>query len=288
MASPIHCNPLLGQLRVNSLEQLMAAYRDSNHELRDGIDGGAGAGVLTAQMLEYSTGTIHAFEPFPGNHRFHEDHSRVKFYKSALAEAASVGQFYVSSTISPDSPWSQSLSGYSSVGYLLDEFKSMKAENAPSEKLCEVPCVSADEVIPEYCPVDVVKLDLQGGELNALLGMPRIISKAEFLWVEYTAQRDLAAMLVDHGFLLFDTEYFFMGAPTAEIQSRFTISNPEMMLSTGAKACFGFAKDVPLENYEEWFKSMRQELNMVQTDLVCVHRDRLDSFVAALGCINTD
>ncbi len=288
MSTSIRTNPLLGRLRVSALEQLMAAYNAAGHTLRDGIDGGAGAGALTKIMLEHCTGTVHGFEPFPGNHRFFSDTPRVSLHKAALASETTRGSLFVPSTVTSDSAWGKrGMEGYSSVGYLLDEYKTMTVERAPAEKVFEVECERADDVIDASCPVDVVKLDLQGGELNALLGMPRIMSQAKFLWVEYTAQPHLAGMLAEAGFLLFDTEYFFLGAPTAEIEAQFDITKPNETLSTGRQACFGFARHARGHDYEAWFDRTRSDLDMVQTDLVCVHRNALEEFMDALGYLST-
>lgn len=279
-------NSLLSHLRLDALTTLMSAYAASGRPLQGAIDGGAGAGAITKQMLAHIGGMVYAFEPFPGNHPFFMEHERVALHKAALAREASVAKLYVSSMVTESSGWGrQGLAGYSSMGYLLDEYKSLDLEKTPPEKLFDVPCVAADEVIPSDQAIDLVKLDLQGGELNALRGMQRITQRARMLWIEYTGQRDLAPYLIEQGFTLFETEYFFIGSPNEILEKQFAFTKRDVELSTGSKAQFGFWRGGARPDYERWFQSARKEHNLIQTDLVCIHRDRLAEFVEVLGMV---
>lgn len=280
----VQINSVLGKLGMSSLPSLLAAYAAAGHDVCGAIDGGAGAGAITKEILENSLGKVHAFEPFPGNHPFYQEHDRVILHKAALAREESIGKLYVSSTVSSESAWGQrGMAGYSSMGYLVDEYKRLNVQEVAQEKLFDVPCVAADHVIAPDQSIDLVKLDLQGGELNALRGMERITSRAKFLWVEYAGQKDLAPYLVDRGFVLFDTEYFFIGSTEEAISERFRISKQNYTLSTGASACFAFSSEPSRGDYESWFATAKRDLKMIQTDLVCVHRDRLGEFLHVLG-----
>jgi len=268
-------NDLLSALRLNSFERVLAAYHRAGMPLRDMIDGGAGSGSTAKQMLKYATGTVYAFEPFPGNHRFFNGiDARIRLVPKALADENRAMSFRVSSTVSEDSEWGRrGLTGYSSVGYLTA---------APAENDISVECIRADRIISEG--VDFVKLDLQGGEMAALKGMTGFLDTVPLMWVEYSGQPGLADFLSDHGFLLFDTEYFFMGNPTPGALTVFEASKKGQTLSTGKTAWFGFKRS-PWRDFSAEFPLLRKSLGMVQTDLVCINRNALPAFTSALQFI---
>lgn len=279
-------NPMLARLRVGVIEALYDAYTAAGMPIRDSLDGGAGAGHVTNKMLERSTGRVYAFEPFPGNHRFFVEKPRVTLHKAALAEAEGERLFYVPSVVTPESSWGKrGMAGYSSVGALVSETRATKLRETPIGELMHVRCVAADEVIPSGAPVDVIKLDLQGGELNALRGMKRLARGARFLWIEYSAQTGVLAHLVSEGFVFFDTEYLISGAPTDELREHFWISKADYTLSTGAKACFAYTRKPIDEDYEKWLQDKKGRLGVWQTDIVAVHESQIAPFIAALARI---
>lgn len=276
-------SPLLSQLRIGGVEEMFDAYAKAGKPIRDSIDGGSGAGRLSRKMMERSTGTVFAFEPFPGNHRFYtEDLARIRLYRAALADEPGKKSFFVGSTVESDSTWAKErgLEGYSSVGYLADEeLASKRQEKNPDAQVLTVKCIAADQSLPIARPIDVVKLDLQGGELDALKGMERIARRAQFLWIEYTGQFGLAKYLWRKRFTLFDTEYLFRGKPTDAIREKFHITKDDFTLTSGASTCFGYPKE-PIEgDYEEAFREMKKSLNLIQTDIVAVHPNQLESFM---------
>lgn len=254
---------------LSSFSSVMAAYKKVGVSVENCLDGGAGAGSTAAHMLRYCTGTVYAFEPFPGNHRFFaKADPRVRLIPSALANIAGTKAFRVSSVVTEDSAWGKSgMAGYSSVGYLTEK---------PEESDLLVDCVRADDVISS--PIDFVKLDLQGGELHALLGMPRIMSECLFMWIEFSGQPGLLPLLSEN-FELFDTEYMFFGKPSDFARSLFEVSKDDVPLSTDARAWFGY-KRTPWIDFEEEFPRYKRELSMVQTDLLCVNQRHLDQFRA--------
>lgn len=279
-------NPMLAKLRVGAIETLYDAYAAAGMPIRDSIDGGAGAGHLTAKMLPRSTGTVYAFEPFPGNHRFLHEAERVVLMRDALAESETERSFYVPSVVSPDSAWGQrGMAGYSSVGALVNEDRAAQCREMNKGELLRVRCVAADEVIPQSARIDAIKLDLQGGELNALKGMKRLARSARFLWIEYTAQFGIVSHLVSEGFVFFDTEYLISGEPTDELREHFEVTVPDYTLSTGAKACFAFTRKPVDADFENWLKDKKSRLRVLQTDIVAVHESQVAPFIAALARI---
>lgn len=272
-------NDLMSAKRISSFETILAAYKKAKIDLGNALDGGAGSGATARKMLKHLSedACVYAFEPFPGNHRFFKGADyRIELIPMALAESKKNMSFYVSTTVAEDSKWGKTgMTGYSSVGYL----REMDCENNP--KVITVNCIRADEVVPIDKHVGFIKLDLQGGELNALKGMPRLLSMASLLWIEYLGKdQSLYDFLIESEYLIFDTEYFFVGHPTDEAREIFTVSKEGVTLSTGTTAWFGFKKK-PWSDFKSQFQYYRENLNLVQTDFLCVNRRYIDSFMRA-------
>lgn len=273
-------NDLMTLLRVSSFEQLLIGYEKANGEKLDFdvIDGGAGVGQTSRQMQKYisSTRTVFAFEPYPGNHKFFKyEESQILLVKKALAEIEKKMTFRVPSVVADNSTWGkQGYAGYSSVGYLATGNINLSTD-------IEVDCVAADSEIPDRSNVGFIKLDLQGGELNALEGMKKLLKNTKFMWIEFTNQPGLLDFLTTEGFIIFDTEYFLMGEKSDSELTEFDISKPDITLSTGQHAWFGFRK-YAWHNYSDAFEKHRNEHKLVQTDLVCVNRIFFDDFMLAM------
>lgn len=265
---------LLSERRIDGFTELLAAYRAAGHDLQSAVDGGAGAGTTANAMLPHLTGDVYAFEPFVGNHRFFEDlDPRIHLIPRALGNRPGAQSFRVSSVVTPDSAWGQQgLTGYSSAGRLVSE------EQAGDYT---VECVRGDDEIDEDIRVDFIKLDLQGGELHALRGMPRLLSAARFLYVEYIGSGGLFDFLVDNGFALLDTEYMFKGEPGDAVRAHFEVSRTDITLSSGVTAWTGFRR-AAWDSYATEFQRLRKDFGLVHTDLVCVKKDRLDEFEHAM------
>lgn len=136
-------NELMSLMRVSSFERLLAAYRvPPEGNVFDAIDGGAGFGSASRQILKHLAGgsVVYAFEPFPGNHRFFKaEDNRIELIPKALAEADKVMTFRVPSAVAEESVWGKrGLAGYSSVGHIV-------AGSPTTNKDIEVDCVRADE-----------------------------------------------------------------------------------------------------------------------------------------------
>lgn len=271
-------NELFSVKRTDSFTTILRAYTDARVHLGDIIDGGAGAGITAKTMLKaMDAGTkCFAFEPFPGNHRFFEGlDPRIILIKKALAEANKTAHFYVSSVVGEDSKWrGGGFEGYSSVGYLTER-------TGRAGEYYEVECVRADEEIPSDSYIGAIKLDLQGGELNALQGMTKWLSKVKVMWVEFSGQPGLKDFLEDSGFMLFDTSYMFVGGCSDEAREHFSITQGEVTVSTGRTAWFG-TKRGAWKNYDSELAEYKKKFGLVQTDLVCVNREFINEFIRAI------
>ncbi len=270
---------LFATLKLNEFSDLLEAYIKAGYRFQHMIDGGAGFGSAAREMLPLLSagGSIYCFEPFPGNHRFFADMPpQVKLIRKALAAENGKQRFYVRATVNSGSDWGQrGMEGYSSLGKLVDnDFQS--GEN----NVFEVEKVAADAQIPASETIDFVKLDLQGGEQNALDGMKRISRQAYFLYVEYTGQPGLVEYLLAEDFLLFDMRYLFLDEPTDALLQEFEFCE-QVLLSTGRPAWYGFKKSV-WPNYLEKIAHMRKYDKFVTTDLICVHRSKVGPLLDAI------
>lgn len=268
---------LLSQNGINSFKPILEAYAGAGVTIGNCIDGGAGSGRTARNMLPAlaDNAVCYAFEPFEGNHRFYKGlDKRVILRKEALAEAEKDCCFHVSSVVAAESEWGRrGMAGYSSVGRLVDD-----ADASPAST--RVRCVAADDIVPENRPIGFIKLDLQGGELNALKGMRRVMKNVNFMWIEFSNQPGLFEYLEENDFYLFDTEYMFSVEPTEAVKAHFRISRTRN-LSTGRTAWFGFPR-IDWADFRRQIQFMKREYGLIQTDLVCVPRSRAAAFKAMI------
>jgi FkbM family methyltransferase len=143
------------------------------------LDGGAHVGlytILSALCVGHS-GRVIAFEPHPINVRSLRSNielngvaSRVRVEEAALSDRAGTADFN----------WSPSLTTH---GRLL-------SSPAADGKTSRVRTVAFDEYLSAMSErVDVIKLDLEGGELLGLRGMPRAVSRARCVILEINEPR---------------------------------------------------------------------------------------------------
>ncbi len=276
-APEVTIDPLLAGKRLASFAPLLAAYRRAGIPLHNAIDGGACIGETAEEMLPHISGVVYAFEPFPGNHRFFADRDeRIVLLPYALAETRKTMAFRVRSVVLADpAGHGHEVAGYSEVGTLVTDGQ---------DGDLTVQCVRGDAEIPLDHQISFVKLDLQGGELNALKGMTGLLPQCLAMWVEFTGQDGLLRYLSEQGFALFDTEYRFKGEPTVSAKALFDVSRTDVTVSTGKTAWFGF-KQTPWSSYEAEFRRYKRDLSLVQTDLVCVHQTRLEEFQRAVAAL---
>ncbi len=273
-------NHLPSKPKVKSSGDLLLAYCKAGIKFLNAIDGGAGWGAYSEGFLRHiqCPGVVFAFEPFPGNFRFFDEvDQRIILIKKALYSEQARRRFFVVSTVSKDSDWGKKgFAGCSSVGKLIEN-----QESKEKASVYDVECVAADAEIPPDKHISFIKLDLQGGELNALKGMHRILTQPYFLWIEFTGQPGLIEYILDMGYILFDTEYLFWGAPSKEAVEHFEVSSEGDISSTGRILWKGFKRRSWGTDYISEFTNFRKRFDLVQTDLVCVNRRFVDEFFRA-------
>lgn len=269
-------NDLMSRLRVGDFQSVLDACGRAGVPIRHCIDGGAGYGSTAKHMLRRCTGDVFAFEPFPGNHRFYDGiDPRIHLMPYALAEDEGTRSFFVVSTVQEDSPWGKKgLTGYSSTGRIVKE---------PKDGALTVRSVRADDAVGG--PVDFIKLDLQGGELDALQGMKRLAAGCLFMFVEYGGQPGLLDYL-RNDFEVYDTSYVFYKEKTPQALELFDCHR-EVQNSVGRMTWHGFRRQPWGEDYEGELKAARKQFGLTQTDLVCVNKRRASEFQRVIQELET-
>ncbi len=262
-------------LKISAFKDLLLGGRRIGVDFHNMLDGGAAAGHMAKQMLPALTEghAIYAFEPFPGNHRFFTGiDPRINLIRKALGATTERRMFHVSSSVTADSAWGKrGMEGYSSVGHLVDG----SAEKTSGDVL-EVDCVRADEELSGVGKIGFVKLDLQGGELDALRGLKGVISDVKLMYIEFSKTTGILEILQDYDFEVYDTHFLFRGEYTANLIEHFEVARGDVTSSTGKKSWHGYRKE-PWEDYVRTFKRFRAS-GLIQTDLVCVARGFVKDF----------
>ena len=183
-----------------------------DHPVRVVVDVGANLGDTVRQYrAEFPGATIHAFEPFPAVcrqlvERFADD-ARIRVHESAVTDTAGTRRFYVNevhygNSLFPIHPQSADWTGTA-------------ASKRPDQTI-DVQAVTLDE----FCSaeglgeVDLLKVDIQGGEALALEGAARLLGRraVRIVYLEvlfaplYDGQAyfcDVARVLDRHGYHLF-------------------------------------------------------------------------------------
>ena len=287
---------LLSRIGIHSFDPILRARSEALGPLRISIDGGGGWGD-TARTIAGSTaedGLIYAFEPFPGNHRFFDQcDSRIRLIQSAIADSVGTASFLVPQVVEANDPWAEKgLLGYSSVGHLaysrplwkklakkvLAAFQESRRSNCVP---LQVSVTRIDETVQED-HIDFVKLDLQGAEYQALVGMGQLLDETDMLWIEFTNQPRLLDLLVGRGFLIFDTNYVCTGTSLHQLEQSGLRATRRITLSTSKPALIA-ARVGDSDNYLDWFKNARKKGVVMQTDLLVVNPRFVPMFMTVLG-----
>lgn len=291
-------SPLLSRAEVFSFEPLLQARAAALGPLKVSVDGGAGWGD-TAKTIVASTspdGVIYAFEPFPGNHGFFADADpRIQLVKAAIADAPGQARFLVGHVVQDSEQWAdKGLAGYSSVGHLANAAgdplwkrvarrlrDSVQPRTGKPAMSIDVTVTTVRETVKQS-HIDFVKLDLQGAELKALIGMGNLLAETEMLWIEFNNQPGLFEFLCNQGFLLFDTNYLCVNTTPEQLQGAGLQACRPVTLSTSHQAILA-SRRVETRDYVDWFSTARKQAGVWQTDLLAVNPRFLKAFFAVLG-----
>ena len=249
-----------------------------------------------------------AFEPFPGNHPFFlettSDLTNIQLVKKAVSNVVGTASFVVDSTVRGTEPGWETLRGYSSVGYLLSSAPPRGAltewlrrtiqslvKNClirlriSSSTLLRVETTTIDHVFPTE-EIDFMKIDVQGAELQVLLGASKLLSKNNIglLYIEWSGDTQVIDLLTKHEYRVFDSNY--VGCPRDDDIRLFEEIGFRVIgranLSTGRNAYHMVlpGKGGAVTDVLRMVKERR--LGWVQTDLIAVSRKMVDAFTRAV------
>lgn len=291
-------SPLLSRSEVFSFEPVLRARALTTGPIFTAVDGGAGWGDTARTILESTSpdGKVYAFEPFPGNHRFFEGcDSRIKLYKQAIADAVGSADFTVPRVVQTTDVWAEKgLAGYSSVGYLNDADDvalwrrtarklrgSVKHQVSPTMQTLTVDVTTIAASVQEQ-HLDFVKLDLQGAEYKAIVGMGDLLERTDMLWVEFSNQAGLFGLLKSKGFIIFDTNYLCAGTSPEKLLEVGLQLRQELTLSTSQPAVLAM-RLTEQSDYIEWFVNAQKFVGLYQTDFLCINPGYAKQFMKLLG-----
>ncbi|MFZ2161795.1 MAG: FkbM family methyltransferase [Sideroxyarcus sp.] len=167
------------------------------------IDGGANKGAITELFLrQYRSPVIHAFEPIPElanalRQKF-SDNKNVTIYCAAIGAEAKHISFNITNQLSSSSVLNPSALNRGIHGKKMD-----------IRQIVEVQQIRLEEAIHEHSEIDLLKLDIQGYELEALKGCGKLLDHIKIITTEiefvtlYDGQPlfgDIDVFLRSHGF----------------------------------------------------------------------------------------
>jgi FkbM family methyltransferase len=210
-----------------------------------------------------------AFEPFPGNFRFldsaYGQDPRVKIIKKAVSNRNGSMKFYVSSVVTKGTGSWVGMEGYSSLGYLIPD-SHPHARDAITVATCRL-----DDEVQE--PVQLLKIDVQGGEFGVLDGAQQLFDRhgVELVLAEFMGDERIVSFLAQRGYTICDTEYISAG-PAEPLRPADWRTLRTSVLSTGKSCIVATPLNAPDDPtaYCAWFKSEHQRYHSLWTDLVAI------------------
>ena len=163
--------------------------------------------------------------------------------------------------------WSDKYAGGSAVGWLT-------MNNGIPVETCRISNIIKEHVL-------MMKIDIQGGEYNCLLGCEELIDNhgIDMMVVEFTGNVNIIHFLQKKGYIIFDSEYMQWNAknPTSEYKNENVIAEKVYQLSNGLQGRRIFYPKRPskLNNYMSFLTSFvggKKDFAGQQTDLFCVHK----------------
>ncbi len=241
------------------------------------IDGGAGVGSFTGRVLGGTTGCkVIAYEPLPENAKVLRSRfngvSAVDIREAALGDQTTSVSFEVPERRGiPDSLWAPGTSygGFVSRSGILAKAKGIAKKllrrgvrSRPYEKI-SVRMVRLDSDL-DVCP-DFIKLDLQGGEPEALNGLGSRLAQVKIMKIEIEmlsgdARRRCVQLLNNAGFFLLVEDFQFLVPHVTdrlrraltdigieiELEDRILPSDPSVLV----KGKWPSGRPLPMQNIE--------------------------------------
>ena len=241
------------------------------------VDGGAGIGHWVKSAKNKGlTGAFHCFEPFQKNVELFEKLGNltddIKLHTVALYNEDGTVKFTIRKTVKDDSK----KKGYSSLGRVALD----RHQNKNNEIETEVDSVRLDSVFSER--INLLKLDLQGGEHEALLGAESLFKNRMIssILMEFSGDIRNLKYLHKHGFVFFDNE--ITANKSSDIYDGDITVTREVVKTTGVSSVKFFFNDEEPTSFKEYcerFRMVKKKGEYMQNDLICIHKDFLDDFL---------
>jgi FkbM family methyltransferase len=148
---------------------------------------------------------IYAFEPFPDSFEFltnrFKDNLRVNCYPLAMADSDEQKAFYVNANVDTNSLLMPKKTGLSSDSQVENK-KQIFVEATTLDRFC-----SANGIVA----IDILKMDIQGGELSALKGAKELLEnqRINLIYSEtyFVQQYEQQPLFHDVSKFLFDSQF---------------------------------------------------------------------------------
>lgn len=258
------------------------------------VDIGAAAGYFTKIISQKGDKSTHivAFEPFPGNFSFFEEHTKdiknIVLIKKALSDTMGKLDFFVPSTVEGTEPGWENFAGYSSVGYL-SSLSRVNKEHYPNGKTFQVDTVTMDsEFVSKH--IDFAKIDVQGAETKVLLGAKQLLheNKIDVMYIEWSGESEIIDILSNSNYITYDSTY--MVVPNVYDMAPFEAmgfkSIEKLQLSTGKIAYDMVLEEDGLTPLEAILQVKERKLGYIQTDIIAVSQPYHNFFLSSVAAYN--
>lgn len=149
-------------------------------EVRTIFDLGAlGGGEAKRYLNKFPEGTVYSFEPMEKGYsdlvEMFKNESRVKPQQYAVSNTNGTSKFFINKK-----------SDTSSLLPSNSELSAANKSNLSTDEVTEIPTITIDSFCEEHSisEIDILKMDIQGGELMALKGASEMLKKTRLIYTE--------------------------------------------------------------------------------------------------------
>jgi FkbM family methyltransferase len=257
------------------------------------IDGGAGIGSETKRYLKIfeknyvKNGHVTCYEPLPENFATMKERlpiEGVTLRQVAISNKSGNSKFSVPTRMPDDTFWPK---GTSFNGFLSERESNFETINIETVRI-------VDDI--DFSP-SFVKLDLQGGERDAVMGMGSLVERTKIFYIEsqLLSHNNACSILSDMGFvIMFDKLQFGVkggNVDTGRLRE-FGITVDRVMPNILSTVCYGhFNKRIVNGFLDYRFSDIIADhartigITYLQTDAICVNKNFFGEIVPWLDTI---
>jgi FkbM family methyltransferase len=239
------------------------------------IDGGSAMGVWSEKILSLGfRGLIYAFEPFARNNellreRLGWNRNIVQFPCALFSRNQSVS-FAIEKTVA-----SASIAGYSSLGRIDGE-----SPVTDAEQRFDVPGVRLDYAVGDHS-VSLCKMDLQGGEREALKGAVNLLDRKRIdcLFLEFSGDKECIRILRDRDYSIFCTALTAIGNFDPKAFPGRILGRSKTTSGLPLVVYAHELGDLEDDAFVQLMRNFRRDHAYIQTDLVAVQKAMIPHYV---------